>query len=159
VKVPQTYSASIAPGATATLTVPEYPDRTFQAKLVSTSDAVGDQTGTVLAELQMDNPGGVLKAGDYAQVQFSAAPTAGTMSLPASALMFRQKGMAVAVVQPNSHVAIKYVAIRTDLGPTVEIAGGLSPSDKVIDNPPDSIAQGELVRVAGGSAASMAQAG
>lgn len=149
VKAPQAYSASIVPGVTATLKAPEYPDRTFQAKLVSTSRSVGDQTGTVLVELQMDNPGDLLKPGDYAQVQFSAPPQAGVMSLPASAVMFRHKGMAVAVVGPDSHVQIRYISIQRDLGQSVEIAGGLSPSDRVVDNPPDSIANGELVRIAG----------
>jgi RND family efflux transporter MFP subunit len=150
VKVPQAYSASIVPGSTATLRVPEYPDRTFVAKLVSTSGAVGDHSGTVLVELQMDNPGDVLKPGDYAQVQFSAPPLAGVMSLPASATMFRHRGMAVAVVGPDDHVRIKYVSIQRDLGQSVQVSGGgLSPSDRVVNNPPDSIAEGELVRIAG----------
>ena len=159
VNVPQSDSAAIKAGQTATLTVPEYPGRTFQAKLSSTSGAVGAQSGAVLVELQMDNAGEVLKPGDYAQVQFAVAPSSGGMQLPSSAVMFRRKGMAVAVVQPDSHVAIRYVTVRQDLGQRVELAGGIGPDDRVIDNPPDSIAQGELVRVSGASSAAAGQEG
>jgi len=68
--------------------------------------------------------------------------------LPASALMFRQKGEAVATVAANNRVAIKYITVAQDLGPTVQIASGLSPADRVIDNPPDSIADNDPVRIA-----------
>lgn len=153
VNVPQNDSSAISPGSMAAFTVPEYPNRTFQAKLISTADAVGAQSGAVLVELQMDNADDVLKPGDYAQVQFPVPPAAGVVQVPASAVMFRHKGMAVAVVGADSHVAIKYVTVQRDLGTTVELAGGLAPTDHIVDNPPDSISQGQLVRVSGASSA------
>jgi hypothetical protein len=75
------------------------------------------------------------------------------MSLPASALMFRQKGEAVATLGPDNRVVMKYVTIGRDQGTTVDIASGLSANDRVIDNPPDSLEDGEAVRVAPPSAA------
>ena len=161
VKVPQSYSADVHPGAAVTLTVPEHPGQTFTATLVSTNGAVSDQSGTMLAELQIDNASGALKPGDYAQVHFSLPPTAGAIRLPASALMFRRQGMAVATVGPNGRVLMKPVTIASDLGASVEIASGLSPSDRVIDNPPDSLADGEVIRIGGAAArqASSAQEG
>ncbi len=155
VKVPQSYSADIHPGATATLSVPEHPGQTFTATLASTNGAVSDQSGTMLVELQIDNASGLLKPGDYAQVRFALPPTAGVIRLPASALMFRRKGMAVATIGPNNHVVLKYIAIARDLGTSVEVASGLSPSDRVIDSPPDSLADNEVVRI-GGTAARQA---
>ncbi|MDR3513071.1 MAG: efflux RND transporter periplasmic adaptor subunit [Caulobacteraceae bacterium] len=151
VKAPQSYSAALHSGMTATLTVPEYPGKTFTANLVRTTGAVSDQSGAMLVELQTDNPTGALKPGEYAQVSFGLPPTAGVIRLPASALMFRRKGMAVATVGPNDRVTMKYVTIARDLGSSVEIASGVSPADRVIDNPPDSLSEGELVRVAGDS--------
>jgi multidrug efflux system membrane fusion protein len=149
VHVPQTYSAELKAGDTATLTVPEHPGQTFQASLVSTSGAVSDQSGTLLVELQLDNTAGLLKPGDYAQVSFRLPVTANELRVPASALMFRQSGMAVATVGPGNRVVMKPITIGTDLGTQVEVATGLSPADRVIDNPPDSLASGDLVRVAG----------
>jgi len=161
VKVPQSYSADIRPGAAATLSVPEHPGQSFTATLASTNGAVSDQSGTMLVELQIDNASGALKPGDYAQVRFTLPPSTGVIRLPTSALMFRRQGMAVATVGPNNHVVLKYIAVARDLGTSVEVASGLSPSDRVIDNPPDSLASGEIVRIGGAAAyrASSAQEG
>ena len=148
VKAPQSYSADLHPGQTATLTVPEHPGQTFTATLVSSSGAVSDQSGTMLVELQIDNANGALKPGDYAQVRFALPAAAGVIRLPASALMFRRQGMAVATVGPGDHVVMKPVSIAQDLGSSVEVASGLTPADRVIDNPPDSLSGGEVVRMA-----------
>jgi membrane fusion protein, multidrug efflux system len=158
VKAPQRYSADLRPGMTATLTAPEYPGRTFTATLVSASGAVSAQSGTMLAELQTDNPDGALKPGEYAQVRFALPAMAGVVRLPASALMFRRKGMAVATVGPGDRVVMKPVVIARDLGASVEVANGLSAGDRVIDNPPDSLTDGERVRVAGPEARKAAPA-
>lgn len=149
VHVPQSYSAELKAGDVANLTVPEYPGQTFQATLVSTSGAVNDQSGALLVELQLDNAAGLLKPGDYAQVRFQLPVSANQLTVPASALMFRQTGMAVATVGPGSRVVMKPITIGTDLGTAVEVATGIGPTDRIIDNPPDSLANGDLVRVSG----------
>lgn len=149
VHVPQAYSAELTPGMAASVTVPEYAGREFQATLASTSGAVGAQSGALLAELQIDNPDQALKPGDYAQATFKIAPSSNaTLRLPSSALMFRQQGMAVGVVDAQSRAHIRYIAIRHDLGASVEIATGVAATDRVINNPPDSLQDGEKVRVA-----------
>ena len=150
VRVPQSYSARIVPGMTATLTVPEYPGRTFKATLTSTSNAVSDTSGTLLVELAVDNSDRALKSGDYAQVRFDLADRGGVgeaLRIPASALLFRKSGMEAAVVDPQSRVRLRPVTVGLDLGQAVEVTSGLKLDDRVIDNPPDSIATGDLVRV------------
>ena len=154
VKVPQSYSADLHPGMSASLTAPEHPGQTFTATLATTAGAVSDQSGTMLTELQIDNPDGALKPGDYAQVSFALPPAPGLIRLPASALMLRQSGMAVAILGPDDRVTMKSITIARDLGATVEVASGLSPRDQVIDSPPDSLTDGEKVRVPGRAAAS-----
>ncbi len=148
VQVPQSYSADIKPGLTATFTVPEYPNRTFTATLAASADAVNTQTGTLLVQLQTDNTDRALKPGDYAQVHFALPADKQSIHVPSSALVFRDSGMAVATVGPNNRVTIKPIAIASDLGTSVEVASGLSRADRVIDNPPDSLRQGDLVRIA-----------
>jgi membrane fusion protein, multidrug efflux system len=158
VHVPQNYAAQVGSGVKATLSVPEYPGRTFPATFASTANAVSDNSGTLLVELLVDNPGDVLKAGDYAQVSFALPQAAGadaTVRVPSSALLFRQSGLEAAVVGPDDHVHLRHVTPGRDLGATMEVTAGLSPSDTIVNNPPDSIAEGQLVRVvpAGGAAA------
>jgi RND family efflux transporter MFP subunit len=149
VRAPQIYSAEIKPGMPATFTVPDYPSRSFNATVAATADAVDTQTGTQLVQLLVDNVGNVLKPGDYAQVHFALSARSNVIHVPASALMFRDSGMSVATISPNGRVAIKPIAISRDFGTAVEIASGLSLADRVIDNPPDSLRQGDAVRIAG----------
>ena len=60
------------------------------------------------------------------------------MRLPATALLFRDEGMMVATVDDSQPCRLKPIDIGTDLGNAVEVDTGLGPSDRVIDNPPDS---------------------
>jgi RND family efflux transporter MFP subunit len=151
VRVPQSYSAGIQPGMAADFTVPEHPGRTFTARLATSADAIAPQSGSLLVQLQIDNADRALKHGDYAQVHFSLPPE-GTIKVPATALMFRNTGMSVALVGPGDRVTMKKLTIVRDLGTTVVVAGGIPPADRVIDNPPDSLRPGDQVRIAAATA-------
>ena len=148
VRVPQNYAGEIKPGMTATFNVPGRPGEVFTAPVAATADAVDATTGTLLVQLQIDNGDRKLKPGDYAQVHFAIAASAHSIVVPASALMFRNSGMQVATIGPDGHVAIKPIAIERDFGTTVQVSSGLAVSDRVIDNPPDSLRQGDAVRIA-----------
>jgi RND family efflux transporter MFP subunit len=147
VNVPQDYSAQIKSGMQASFTVPEYQGQTFSATVMANAQSVNTQTGMVLVQLQADNLEQKLKAGDYAQVIFNIPANTSAIRLPASALMFRDSGMVVALVDAGGHVAIKPIAILRDYGTSVEVAASLTRRDRVIDNPPDSLRQGDKVRI------------
>lgn len=147
VNVPQSYSAEIVPGMTVSLNVPEYPGRTFPAKLVSTSNAISAQSSTLLVEFEADNADGLLKPGDFAQVSMGMPAGAAMLRLPSSALMFRAAGLQVATLGRDARIVMKPITIGTDLGTQVIVASGLSSKDRVVDNPPDSLAAGERVRI------------
>jgi multidrug efflux system membrane fusion protein len=151
VNVPQNYSAEIKPGTSASFTVPEYPGQNFLATLASTADAINTNTGTLLIQFQVDNTKDMLRPGDYAQVHIALPANAQALSVPSSALMFNDAGMQVATVGPDNHVVLNTVAIGHDLGVTVELASGITKDDRIINNPPDSIRQGDLVNIAGAS--------
>jgi RND family efflux transporter MFP subunit len=148
VRVPQNYSAQIREGLHAKLSLPEYPGQTFSAQLVSTSDSISNQSNTLLVQLDAENADGRLKAGSYAQVSFDLPASAQSLSLPVSALLFRADGLTVATVDDKDRVLLKPINISSDLGTTVEINSGLTPSDRVIDSPPDSLRSGDIVRIA-----------
>lgn len=149
VSVPQVYAASMHNGLGATLTVPGYPGRSWRAELIGASGAVNNQTGTFQVQLLTDNPDAALKPGGYAQVKFDVPGQGGTVIIPSSSLLFRAEGTQVATVDGSGHVHLIKVAMGRDLGGSVEIQNGLNASMKIVDNPPDSIAEGELVRVGG----------
>ena len=52
-------------------------------------------------------------------------------------------------MRADNRVVLKPVSIERDLGSVVELASGLAPSDRVIENPPDGISDGATVRLAG----------
>lgn len=147
VKVPQAYSGQIHPGMEVRLTLPEYADRTFKATLTRTADAVDPASGTVLVELQAANGDRALKPGAYAQASFPLRAGGNAVTLPPSALIIGSKGTQVAVVGGDGKAQLRTVTIGRDEGKVVEVTAGLSPNDRVIDNPPDSLQTGDPVKV------------
>lgn len=148
VRVPQGYSASVRAGMTATLLLPEYPGRTFNATLTRSAGAVDAQSGAVLVELQADNRDQALKPGAFAQVSFQVGAGHGnSLSLPGSAILYSNDGPSVAVVNADGLVTVKPVTIARDEGAQVLLSGGVSPRERVIDTPPDAIRSGDRVRI------------
>jgi len=147
--VPQNYVPSVPPGTRATINVPEHPDKTYSGTVEASAQAVDPSTGTTLMQLIVDNSAGEMMPGDYASIhlQIPAAPNA--LSVPSSALVFDAKGLSVATVDADNRVLLKPVSIERDLGAVVELASGLAPNDRVIQNPPDGIDNGTPVRLAG----------
>ncbi len=152
VRVPQSYSALVHKGQPADLTVPEFVGQTFKAVVVNSSQAVGPQSGAELVELSLDNVDGRIKSGDYAQVTFRLTSPATTTRIPVTAIQYRHNGPVVALVGPDNHVKIRSVIVSRDLGSSVEVGSGLSANDRVVDNPPESLVDGDLIRIAGASA-------
>ena len=152
VSVPQNYVPSVPPGTKATITVPEHPNKTYSGTVEASSQAVIPTTGTTLMELIVDNSAGEMMPGDYASIHLQIPAAANVLSVPSSALIFNAKGLSVATVDAHNRVLIKPVSIERDLGAIVELATGVSPNDRVIQNPPDGIDNGAEVRLAGGAA-------
>ncbi len=147
VPVPESYAASLKDGMKATLDLPEYPDRKFEATISTTSHAIDQKSRTLLVELIADNKDGALSPGAFARVHFDIPPDLNAMRLPASALLFRDNALEVATVGLDSRIVLKRVRIARDLGTEVEITGGMSQDERIVANPPDSIGDGEEVRI------------
>ncbi len=161
VSVPQNYVPSVPPGIKATITVPEHPDKTYSGTVEASAQVVIPTTGTTLMELIVDNSAGELMPGDYASIHLHIPGAVNVLSVPSSALIFDAKGLSIATVDVHNRVLLKPVSIERDLGAVVELAAGLSPNDRVIQNPPDGIGDGTEVRVTGATsgAAGAGQAG
>ena len=149
VNVPQNFVPSIKIGAKAVITVPEYPTRTFEATVEASAQAVDVASGTTRMQLGLGNTKGELMPGSYANVRLTLQRDTMPLSIPASALIFDQNGLRVATVGPSDKIRFKQVTIARDLGRTIELASGLSSDDRVVVTPPDGIADGDQVRIAG----------
>jgi membrane fusion protein, multidrug efflux system len=151
VNVPQSFVPAIRIGAKAIITVPDYPNRTFDATVEASSQSVDVGSGTTRMQLALDNAKGELLPGGYANVKMSLVRDALPLHIPASALIFNQNGLRVATVGVDDKVLFKTVTITRDLGRDIELASGISADDRIITAPPDGLADGDQVRVVGGS--------
>jgi RND family efflux transporter MFP subunit len=149
IQVPQSYSAQIHPGMTARLLAPERPGEAFTATVVGDAQSISTQTGTLLVQLLIDNKAGKLKAGGYVQAGMTLPTTTSVARIPASALINDDKGVHVAMLGPDGKVVMRPVTVARDLGPTLDIATGVRPNDRVIDSPPEDLNAGDAVRIAG----------
>jgi RND family efflux transporter MFP subunit len=146
VAVPEVYANTIHNGDRVSITSDATPDEKFAGIVVRNSNSIDLATRTLNVEVDVQNHDHKLLPGQYAFVHFPIAPSSNSMTLPSNVLLFRSEGLRVGVVR-NGRVALVPVEIGHDYGAKVEIIAGLSPQDKVILNPSDSLAQGELVRV------------
>jgi RND family efflux transporter MFP subunit len=149
VNVPQNYVPNVPAGTKAIIRVPEHPDKTYYGTVEASAGAVVPSSGTTLMQIIVENASGELMPGGYASIHLQAPTMANAMSVPSSALIFDAKGLSVATVDGNNKVQLKPVTLNRDLGAVVEIATGLLANDQVIENPPDGIANGDVVHLIG----------
>ncbi len=146
VAVPEAYSGAIRDGGQASLTLDEYPGKTFEGRIARNSNMIDQATRTLNVEVDVANPKGLLLPGAYVFVHFKVPDHAETLSLPSNTLLFRSQGLQVGVVRDGRAVLVP-VTIAHDNGATVEIGTGVTATDNVILDPSDSLANGQQVHV------------
>ena len=148
VQVPQSFSAGLAPGMKATFEMPQYPGVQFDATLSHISKAINATSHSMQVELQADNAAGKFFGGSYCNVHFEVPTPANLVTIPSTALVTGNQDTQVATLDGNNKVVLKSVQLGRDLGDSVEVIAGLTPSDRIINNPPETLAAGDTVRVA-----------
>lgn len=148
VQVPQSFSAGLKPGMAATFEMPQYPGVQFDATLSHISQSINSISHSMEVELQTDNPDGKFFGGAYCNVHFEIPADPNRLQIPSTALVVGNKGAQVAILDGNNKIVLKDVELGRDFGSSVEVLAGLTSSDRVVDNPPETLANGETVQVA-----------
>jgi RND family efflux transporter MFP subunit len=148
VQVPQSFSAGLVPGLKATFEMPQYPGVQFDATVSHISRSINATSHSMQVELQADNAAGKFFGGSYCNVHFEIPADANVVTIPSTALVTGNRGTQVATLDSSDKVVLKQVQLGRDLGDSVEVVSGLSPSDRIINNPPETVAAGDTVRVA-----------
>jgi RND family efflux transporter MFP subunit len=148
VQVPQAFAAQMQSGLKVTLAMPQYPDQTFQATLVTTANSFNEASRTVQVELQADNQDNKLWPGSFTEVVFDLPAAADVLRVPATALVLDASGVRVALLGNDGKVVFRVIKLGRDLGDEAEVLSGLSLSDKLIDSPPEWLSEGDEVKVA-----------
>ena len=157
-RVPQANATDIRTGQPIDIVFPDQAGTTLQAKVATTSESITPNSRTLLVELHLDNPDNQIQPGSYAQARLTSGSLGQIVTLPNNTLLFRAQGLQVGVVKPDNSVELRDIKVGRDFGTTIEIAQGVTPSDKVILNPADSLVTGDVVRVAATPAPSPAPA-
>ncbi|MBV8213106.1 MAG: efflux RND transporter periplasmic adaptor subunit [Verrucomicrobia bacterium] len=147
INVPENMAQDVAVGASAELRFNEFPGREFTGKVVRTAGAIDPNSRTLLTEVDVPNESGELFPGAYTQVRLVTGSNNRSVLVPANTLLFRSEGAAVGVVDQNNVVELKKIKIGRDLGNQLEVTQGVGPDDRIIINPPDSLAAGQKVKV------------
>jgi RND family efflux transporter MFP subunit len=145
VAVPEIDSDCIHDGDRAAITEDANPELKILGRIVRNANAIDHVTRTLNVEVDIDNSKGVLRPGAYVFVHFHLPANHNTVTIPSNALLFRAEGLRAGVVN-GDRVVLRPVTIGHDFGNTVEITSGLSPSDQLILDPPDSLTSGTMVR-------------
>jgi RND family efflux transporter MFP subunit len=146
VNVPQSYAQLVRAGQAATVTQTELRGRSFRGEVARTAASIDAATRTMQVEVSLRNEDGALLPGAFVQVEL-ALPSSGTITVPFNALLFRGEGVRVAAVDAAGLVHIQPVRLGRNLGDSVEVLSGLSGGERLVVNPPDSLAEGDQVQV------------
>jgi RND family efflux transporter MFP subunit len=147
VSVPEEYQLAAANGSTATLTLTEYPGRTFTGKIVRNSNAIDPASRTLLVEVDVDNPNGDLLPGAYVSVHINlSGSAANSVTIPVNTVLFRAEGLRAAVVRDGKALLVPF-QVGHDFGDSLEVVSGLRPDESLVINPPDSLLSGTPVRI------------
>ncbi len=147
VSIPQNYVPAVKLNTNVQITVPEYPGKVYSGVVEASARAVDAQTGTTRMQVVVDNAAGELMPGAFANTRIELPSSLQALAVPAGALIFDRKGLRVATVGSDGKVKLKPITIARDLGQVLEIGSGLTAEDRVIESPPDGIADGDIVRV------------
>ncbi|HTB93333.1 MAG TPA: efflux RND transporter periplasmic adaptor subunit [Candidatus Sulfotelmatobacter sp.] len=147
VNVPEPFAPSIHPGIGAYLELTQYPGQKFRGKVVRTSNAIDLSTRTLLTEVDVPNASGLLLPGGYAQVHLEVTVKGDRLQVPINSLLFRAEGLRAVVVDSNHKARLQTLTIGRDYGVTLEVMNGLKAGDWIVLNPPDSLNEGQEVRV------------
>jgi RND family efflux transporter MFP subunit len=147
INVPESMAHEFTVGDRAELKFEEFPERTFDGKVVRTAGAIDPTSRTLLTEVDVPNENGQLLPGAFMRAHLSTGGNKQSLLLPANTLLFKPEGIMVGVVGADNKVQLKKVKTGKDLGTQLEIIQGLSPEDQVIVNPSDSLATGQSVNI------------
>ncbi|MDQ0069112.1 RND family efflux transporter MFP subunit [Variovorax boronicumulans] len=147
INVPQAYAQLVKAGQPVVVTQSELRGQSFKGEVARTSGAIDATTRMMQVEVSLPNRDGALLPGAYVQVSLPLA-AARTITVPANALLFRAEGTRIAVVDAQGRIGLRPVTLGRNYGENVEVIDGLGSNDRMVLNPSDSLAEGDVVTVA-----------
>jgi membrane fusion protein (multidrug efflux system) len=143
--VPQDLAALVKDGELASVSVTQYPDRSFSGTVTRHPEALAQDTRTMRVEVDLPNKDSALYPGMYATLTLNVGSSDIAPWVPDDALMFRGGDAFVPVVRKN-RIHLARVALGNDDGREVQVASGLSKDDLIAVNVGQGVEEGDPVQ-------------
>jgi membrane fusion protein (multidrug efflux system) len=147
VQVPQTMATYVHAGSSVEISVREYAGRVFTGKLTRTAGVLDQATRTMNTEIQIENKRNELMSGMYAEAALAVDQPHEVWEVPATALFNDAQGLRVATVDEQDTVHFRTVTLERDAGATLQIASGLTGSERIVKLASASLSEGGKVRL------------
>jgi len=147
INVPQAYAQLVKAGQPVVVTQAELRGQRFTGEVARTSGSIDATTRMMQVEVSLPNRDGALLPGAYVQVSLPLAASQ-TLTVPANALLFRAEGTRLAVVDAQGRIGLRAVTLGRNYGESVEVTDGIGGNDRMVLNPSDSLAEGDVVTIA-----------
>ena len=147
ISVPGSFAHFLKPGLTADVTVPQFPNRHFEARFLTVAKGFDPNTRTVVTEFIIDNEDKALWPGSYATVRLTAPVDSNVLTIPSSALVFQEHGTEVATVSADNRIHFQPINVTRLLDQFIEVTGGVSKADRIVNNPSAALLEGDEVRI------------
>ena len=147
VAVPQDFGGALTSGLTATLTLPNAPEKPIKADFLTMAGAVEPSTRTIVTELVVEGGQRVLFPGTYVDVHLTVPGAPNILVVPSQALLFRAEGMQAATLDADDRVRLQNVSVGDDLGLDIQVVSGLAATDRIVASPSVGLLDGQRVKV------------
>lgn len=145
VSIPEKEAQWLPVGTKASFIVVDLPGKVFSASLSRNSGALDQSTRSVVAEFDLDNAQGSLRAGQYAQVTIQLKRATPTLWVPSTSVVQAQSGVFVIQVQNGETRRVPVqTGVRRDS--VMEVFGDLSAGDRVLMKGSEEVKDGSMVR-------------
>ncbi len=129
--VPEASAGAVRLGESVTAALTAYPGETFRGQVTAILPQADAASRTLTVRIEMPNPGGRLRPGMFANVQF-AGQAQSALLIPAEAVIRTGKRALVMVAHDGGRFEPAQVQTGREAGERIEILAGLSEGEKIV---------------------------
>jgi RND family efflux transporter MFP subunit len=144
-EVPQHYVPDIRVGVPVDVEIAEFPQERFSGKVARFAGALDAASRTLQVEVEIPNHDGRLFAGMFCEVRLHLTTAHPSILIPSNDAIIRSAGTLVAVVTDRNTIHLQPVKLGRDFGAQIEILDGLSENALIVENPTDTLSEGQAV--------------
>ncbi|RAK60209.1 efflux RND transporter periplasmic adaptor subunit [Phenylobacterium hankyongense] len=129
--VPEALAGQVRVGETVTATLAAYPGQTFAGRVAAILPQAQAESRTLTARVELPNPGGRLRPGMFASLQFGGQSQAALL-VPSEAVIRTGKRTLVMLARPGGRFEPAEVRVGGEADGQTEVLAGLSEGEKVV---------------------------